>query len=78
MATVYEDGPLFQRIKRVYVANAIDDRTSEIQVVMILEALNDDAPSDRWLFCIPPEEAIRLGTILLSGGTTPGTNQTYS
>ena len=72
------EAPSFQRLARVFVGDAIDDRTGEIQVVLILEAMAETDQLDRYRFCLPPEEGLRLGRLLLSGETTLGTTQTDS
>ena len=60
----------YRRIIRVDIGDAIDDRTGEVQVVLIVKTLEEDGHQSQHHFCLPPEAALSLGKSLLSGETT--------
>lgn len=60
----------YRRISQVFVGDAIDDRTGEVQTVMILETLTGAGPAERFHFALPPDRAPDLARLLLSGGTS--------
>ena len=61
----------YRRIKKVSIGDAIDDRTGETQVVLVLEALTEGDDLKRFHFALPPEKAQALGKLLLWGKTKP-------
>lgn len=61
----------YRRIKKVFIGDAIDDRTGETQVLLVLEVLTDGDRLKSYRFALPPEEAQALGKLLLSGETKP-------
>ena len=61
----------YRRIEKVFIGDAVDDRTGETQVVLVLEVLTEDDNFERYRFALPPDKAQALGKLLLSGKTKP-------